>query len=168
MTRPRDYSSFISYFKNLLKQRGKSRHDAEDLIQEAFLRLEKYCQQGHTVDNAEAFLTRTVLNLSVSEHRQEQLYRNGKMALDAEPLCDPAPTPDEVFAAEQRLYQIQTILDRVGERTREVYFLQRLGGFSYAEIAQRFNCSVSSIEKHIASATTALADERYHGNLQDN
>ncbi len=167
MGRPREYFGYVSYFKTFLKGRGKTREDAEDLIQEAFLRLESYCRQGNTVENAEAFLMRTVLNLSISEHRHEHRYLEGKTSLDCEPLCDPAPTPDEVFSAEQRLNQIQSILDRLGPRTREVFFLHRLGGFSYAEIAKRFNCSVSMIEKHIASAATAIAYERYHGNLRD-
>jgi RNA polymerase sigma-70 factor (ECF subfamily) len=167
MSRASEYSSYVTYFKRFLKARGKRREDAEDLIQEAFLRLEKYCQQGNTVENAEAFLTRTMLNLSVSDHRHERPYLEGRTSLDSEILCDPAPTPDEVFAAEQRLQQIQAILDRVSQRTREAYFLHRLGGFSYAEIAKRFNCSVSLIEKHIASAATAIAHERYHGKLLD-
>jgi RNA polymerase sigma factor (sigma-70 family) len=162
-----DYQRYLTYFRRFLKSRGKTREDAEDLIQEAFLRLERYCRQGNKVENTEAFLTRTVMNLSISEHRQENSYLEGKTSLDHEPLLDPAPSPDEVFAAEQRLKKIQTILDRVSPRTREAYFLHRLGGFSYAEIAKRFHCSVSMVEKLIASAATAIAYERHQGGLRD-
>jgi DNA-directed RNA polymerase specialized sigma24 family protein len=36
--------------------------------------------------------------------------------------------------------------------------MHRLYGLSYAQIAQNLGLSVSSIEKHIASALAALAD----------
>jgi RNA polymerase sigma factor (sigma-70 family) len=162
-----DVPFFLASFRSYLKKRGKSREDAEDLIQEAFLRLEQYCQKGNEVDCVEAFLRRTVMNLAVSEHRSEQRFLDGKMSLDSEELRDPSPTPDEVFAAEQRLRQLQTILDRVSRRVRDVYFMHRLGGFSYADIAARFNCSVSLVEKQIASAATAITYERLHGQLQE-
>jgi RNA polymerase sigma-70 factor (ECF subfamily) len=160
--------AIVANFKNFLKKRGKSPEDAEDLIQEAFLRLERYCQTGNQVECPEAFLRRTVMNLSASDHRRaENRYVNRDASVESEPICDSAPTPDEVFAAEQRLKQLETILDRVGRRAREVYFMHRLGGFSYADIAERFNCSVSLIEKDIASAQAAVTYERCHGQLKE-
>ena len=49
-------------------------------------------------------------------------------------------------------------LDAVSRRTRDVFFMQRFDGLSYAQIAQRLGVSISAVEKHIASALTILAD----------
>jgi len=49
--------------RRLLRSRGRSLDDTDDLIQEAFLRLQLYCRD-HQVEQPEAFLVRTVLNLS--------------------------------------------------------------------------------------------------------
>jgi RNA polymerase sigma-70 factor (ECF subfamily) len=65
--------------------------------------------------------------------------------------------PDEVFAAEQRLLGMKEALDRVSTRTREVFFMHRLQGFSHMEIARKLGVSKSAVEKHVASAITALA-----------
>lgn len=146
--------------RNYLRRRGRTPEDAEDLVQEAFLRLELYCRAGNVVLEPEAFLMRTALNLSVSHHRHEQRSPIDKRTLDTLALIDMSETPDEAFAAEERLEHIKQILDAVGRRTRDIFFLHRLGGFSYAEIAQRLGISVSAIEKHIASAAAALALER--------
>jgi RNA polymerase sigma factor (sigma-70 family) len=70
------------------------------------------------------------------------------------------PSPDEVFAAEQRLNRMKQTLEAVSMRTREIFFMHRLQGFSHAEIAARLNISKSAVEKHIASAVTILAIER--------
>jgi RNA polymerase sigma-70 factor (ECF subfamily) len=55
---------------------------------------------------------------------------------------------------------MRAALDRANPRTREVFFMHRLYGFSHAEIARRLSISISAVEKHVASAVTVLALER--------
>lgn len=156
--------SLLARLKALLTRRGRSREDAEDLIQEAFLKLEQYCRRGLEVRSVEAFLKQTVSNLSASEFRTERPYIKGRVELDDELLRDPTPSPDEVFAAEQRLEQIRKLLPL---RTRQVYFMHKFGGYGYAEIAERLGCSISLVEKILAGAVTKIAHERSHGRLRD-
>jgi len=49
-------------------------------------------------------------------------------------------------------------LDAVSRRTRDIFFMQRLEGLTYVQIAQRLGVSVSAVEKHIASALAVLAE----------
>jgi RNA polymerase sigma-70 factor (ECF subfamily) len=53
---------------------------------------------------------------------------------------------------------MRNALDSVSRRTRDVFFMQRLDGLSYAQIAERLSISVSAVEKHIASALAILAN----------
>ena len=142
--------------ESLLKRRGRTREEAEDLIQEAFLRVKIYCDRGGKVKAPEAFLVRTVLNLArdarALEHRE--LYVAEPVETLVIPDC--GPTPDEVLAAEDRLKELERTLDAINPRTREIFFMHRLDGLSYAQIADHFDISVSSIEKHIARAMSAL------------
>jgi RNA polymerase sigma-70 factor (ECF subfamily) len=146
--------------RNYLRRRGNTREDAEDLVQEAFLRLELYCREGHKVLQPEAFLMRTAINLSVSRYRHDQRspVRSQTVPLQLIGLAD--ASPDEVFQAEERLEHIRRVLDAVSRRTRDIFLLHRIGGFSYAEIAQQMAISVSAVEKHVASAAATLAVDR--------
>jgi RNA polymerase sigma factor (sigma-70 family) len=146
--------------KNLLRRRGATPDQAEDLVQEAVLRLHAYTRQGNQVQNQEAFLTRTALNLAVDQHRHARLDSYESEPVENLDLPDLEPAPDEVFAAEQRLMKMQAALERANARTRDVFFMHRLYGFSHAEIARRLGISVSAVEKHVASAVTILAMER--------
>jgi len=59
----------LVHFARLMKvcrRRGRSHEEAEDLIQEAFLRLHKYCRDSQVRDQ-EAFPCRTVSNLAINE-----------------------------------------------------------------------------------------------------
>ncbi len=65
--RPEHFGRLLKY----LRRKGRSREDAEDLIQEAMLRLHVYAKDDAVV-NEEAFLRRAVHNLH-SAHRRHDL-----------------------------------------------------------------------------------------------
>ena len=150
------------YFRRLrmlLLRRGRTREEAEDLIQDAFLKMQEYCERGGQVRQPEGFLVRTVLRLAANARRDA--HRNLYYEEPVENLTlivDTTPTPDEVLAADQCLERMRDALDAVSRRTRDVLFMQRLDGLSYAQIAQRLGVSISAVEKHIASALAILAD----------
>ena len=146
--------------QQMLRLRGATHEHAEDLVQEALLRLHIYTREGGRVQNQEAFLKRTAMNLAVDAHRHARRDRYEDAPVEELDLVDEGPTPDEVFVAEQRLTKMKDVLDRGNPRTREVFFMHRLQGFSHAEIATRLGISVSAVEKHVASAVTLLAIER--------
>jgi len=142
--------------EKLLRRRGRTREEAEDIIQEAFVRVKVYCDEGGVVNQPEAFLVRTVLNLArdVREHEHRELYV--AEAVETLTIADCSTKPDEVLAAEDRLRELERTLDAISPRTREVFFMHRLDGLTYAQIADHFDVSVSAIEKHIARAMSAL------------
>lgn len=150
----------LQKLRRLLRRRGASAPDAEDLVQEAVLRLHIYTREGGEVRDTNAFLFRTAMNLSVDTHRRSRLELYETAPVEELNIIDLAPAPDEVLAAEQRLERMKETLDRVSSRTREVFFMHRLQGFSHAEIAKQLRISISTVEKHIASAVTLLAIQR--------
>lgn len=143
--------------KRLLRHRGASPEDAEDLVQEAVLRLHVYVNAGNEVRNPESFVARTALNLAIDTARHAHAHLYDDTPIDELTLVDTKPRPDEILAAEERLISMRDALDRASPRTREVFFMHRLQGFSHAEIASRLGISKSTVEKHIASAVTLLS-----------
>jgi RNA polymerase sigma factor (sigma-70 family) len=156
----RGLTAQLHRLQTLLRRRGSTPEDAEDLVQEAVLRLFAYTQAGGEVRDQATFLKRTVLNLAVDAHRRAHADRFEREPVETLNLVDVGPAPDEVLAAEQRLLQMRRALDRVSPRTREVFFMHRLQGFSHAEIAERLGVSKSAVEKHVATAVTVLAMDR--------
>ena len=150
----------LRHLQKILLRRGATREDAEDLVQEAVLRLHVYSRGGGQVRDQAAFVTRCALNLAVDAHRHGRSALYERSPVEELELTDTGPRPDEVFEAEQRLVEMMQTLDRVSVRTRQVFFMHRLQGFSHAEIAEKLDVSKSAIEKHIASAVTILAMER--------
>jgi RNA polymerase sigma-70 factor (ECF subfamily) len=150
-----EYKLCIRNLRDLLRRRGRSREDADDLIQEAFLRLHAYCQEGE-VKRRDAFLTRTVLNLSVDLHRKEHRDLYVDEPSEDLVLVDLRPTPDEELVLSERLSRAEAVLQSLSFRTQQIFIMHRLEGHSCTQVAAHFGISVSAVEKHIARAVLAL------------
>jgi RNA polymerase sigma-70 factor (ECF subfamily) len=118
-----------AYFKRLLKflrRKGRSHEDAEDLIQEAMLRLHLYGQEVPVL-NEEAFLRHTVTNLSIDQYRRNRSDLREEVPFEElnarTPLVSTQSTPEEALEAQQRLGRIWAALDAVSLRTREIYWI---------------------------------------------
>lgn len=153
-----DIPPLIEKLRRVLRKRGRGVDDADDLIQEAFLRLQVYCRD-HTVDKPEAILVRTALNLSIDQSRHDDRspvdYGGG---LEKVTLIDPGPSPDAVYAGQERLQHWKRGLAALSPRRREVFLLNRLAGYSFRQIAATLGISLSMVEKHAARALLFLTD----------
>jgi RNA polymerase sigma-70 factor (ECF subfamily) len=142
----------IAYFQ----RRVRSREEAEDLTQEVFLRLSRRLDVEQ-VDNPEAFLFRTAVNLLRDRSRRGKTAASHLEAMvHREPTVEEL-SPERVVEGRQSLASVLRALDELDERTRDAFILHRLEGMRHAEIANLYGVSVSSIEKYIIKALAHLA-----------
>ncbi len=136
-------------------RRGVARDEADDLVQEAFLRLEGY-ERAHEVRSREAFLISTAVNLSIDQGRRAARTPavGFAEALAALPSTDAAP--DEVLAGRQRLAHLREGIAQLPEGTRRILLARRIDNLSFKAIAAREGMSVSAVEKRVARATLML------------
>jgi len=150
----RNWQAAFARVKAALLRRGRSAQDAEDLVQEAWVRLACYERQ-HEVERPEAFLMRTALNLSVDAHRAHT-NRGEEIVLDEVVLLDTSPSAEAVLLAKERTARLSVCLGRLTDKTREIFLAHRIEGMNYQEIARQHQLSVSTVEKHVAKATLLL------------
>lgn len=144
----------ISRVRAALMRRGRSVHEAEDLVQEAWVRMTCY-EREQVVAEPEAFLMRTALNLSIDAHRMSVTHGEQVMLEDVV-LVDAAPAVEDVLLARERMARLTECLGRLTERSRDIFLAHRVDGLTYREIAEQHDVSITTIEKHIAKATAQL------------
>jgi RNA polymerase sigma-70 factor (ECF subfamily) len=156
------WPKYFRKMRGVLARSGCGQAEIEDLMQDATVCLLEYYRHGVEVREPEAVLVRTVRRLALNHYRDA----HSDLYTDCPPekleLIDPGPTPEEVVLAEQCLNEMRRTLDAVSRRTREVVFLQRIHGYSYAQIAREMAMPVSTVEKHIARAMTVLLAKQQH------
>jgi RNA polymerase sigma factor (sigma-70 family) len=144
----------------MCRKRGCSREDANDLVQEAHLRLFDY-ERSTKVRDVESLLRRIVINLSITHYHRElaaPFTFESVVKLDKQGiLIDPAPGPERTMAAELELDSVVNALTAASPRTCQIFIAQR-AGYSYGEIAAAFAVKPTTIDKHVAIATLILKE----------
>jgi RNA polymerase sigma-70 factor (ECF subfamily) len=106
---------------------------AEDLVQDAFLRLEIEVRAGRTPDNVGAWLQRVANNLATSRARRVAVA-DRKLTELARPGTEPSPETAALEAEDARA--LRTALDELGPIDRRALVLAA-HGYRGPEIARR-------------------------------
>lgn len=152
-----DWMDVFARVRGALRRRGQTEHEAEDLVQEAWLRLVCYEDERQPVEQPEAFLMRTALNLSIDAHRMK-VGRGEHVVLEDVVLIDATPSTEAVVLARERMVRLAAGGGRLSDRTREVFLANRGHGMPYGEIAELYGISITAVHHHIAKATLRLTE----------
>ncbi len=128
--------------------------DAEDAVQETFLRLFSEVQSGRSISNVRAWVFQTAHNLAVDRHRRcareehwdEQAWRQVE-----ERLRTPGPDGQHAVLEEERLEYLRAALSRLTPQERRSMEL-RAEGLRYREIAEVLGIKISSVQIYLARA----------------
>ena len=150
-----NWRAIYSRVRSALMRRGRTSHEAEDLVQEAWVRM-AYYERDRPIEQPEAFLMRIALNLSVDAYRM-RVSHGEEVAVEDVVLIDLAPSADDVVLAKERIARLSHCLRRLSPKTRDIFLSYRLEDMTYQEIAARHGLSISTVEKHIARAMLYLA-----------
>ncbi|WP_431257630.1 RNA polymerase sigma factor [Roseateles chitinivorans] len=149
-----DWTRSFARVRSALMRRGRSSQEADDFVQEAWLRLACY-ESSQPVDRPEAFLMRTALNLSVDAHRARSTHGDHVLAENVV-LMDTAPGTEAIVLARERVARLSECVSRLRPKTRAILLAHRVDGRTYQDIALEHDLSISTVEKHVAKATLLL------------
>ncbi|NKY25147.1 sigma-70 family RNA polymerase sigma factor [Nocardia gamkensis] len=133
--------------------------DAEDTVQDAFLRWQAADQEY--VEVPEAWLTKIVTNLALDRLRSAQVRRERAVgAWMPEPLLDGDPMLGPAETAEQResvTLAVLTLMERLSPTERAVYVLREAFAYSHAEIAEILGITEAGSQQHAHRARRRIA-----------
>nr|WP_262894940.1 RNA polymerase sigma-70 factor [Hymenobacter negativus] len=130
----------------------KSRTDAEEIVQECFLKIWEKREQLRDDVPLKAYLFTTAHNAILNQLRRQQ-QRNRFQTYTAG--LAPGQVGNEVeFSELESLYQ--AALEQLPPKRREIFILSRQQGLSYPEIAQQLNLSVKTVEAQMTQALKFL------------
>lgn len=150
-------SPVLSYALRLVGDRNL----AEDIVQEAFMKLHVQFEQ---IREPRRWVYRTVHNLALNQRRGAARWvpletdgrENSGPSTD---LVDQQPLPDEQIARWEGIGLVRLTLDTLDERSREVVRLKFHDDLSYKEIAARTGLTAGHVGYILHHALKAMATE---------
>ncbi|MGY3090511.1 RNA polymerase sigma-70 factor (family 1) [Hymenobacter sp. UYAg731] len=130
----------------------KSRTDAEEIVQECFLKIWEKREQLRDDVPLKAYLFTTAHHAILNQLRRQQ--QRTRFQTYSAGLA-PGQVGNEVeFTELESLYQ--AALEQLPPKRREIFILSRQQGLSYPEIAQQLNLSVKTVEAQMTQALKFL------------
>ena len=149
-----------------LQRKTRGAEDAEDVVQEAFVRFHR---AGHDLAAKDARPLLFVIARNIQFDRWKAAGREGRRRsvddvhdLDAGPRAIASETPpaDLRLIGRQDLAAAAAVIRALPPKTRDAFLLHRFESLTYRQIAARLGVSVSMVEKHIAEALRQLKNSR--------
>jgi RNA polymerase sigma-70 factor (ECF subfamily) len=142
----------------------KNAQDAEDAMQEAFLRAFLALESFEGRANFYTWLTRIAINSALGMLRQR--HRHLEISLDStfrevaqntpQELRDLSPNPEQIFEQEQRRAKLMKAIHKLPARLRGTVQSRITGDCSVKEIAYQFNISQAAAKSRLYRARTRL------------
>lgn len=113
-----------------------NQHQAEDLLQELFLRVVKSIKRYNHRDNFDAWIYRIATNLLRDRIRKAVRLQDKLRQFDAGATeVDVSPDPAEQLANCEQYDQLQVAIQKLTAEQREVLLLRYYSGLSFQQIA---------------------------------
>jgi len=138
------YRDHATAIRRRLRARLGSADEANEIVQEAFVRL-LGARPADGIRDPGAFLNRIVRNLVVDRSRR-RLARPAHVAIDDESCIAVAPEQGQAIELEQMRERYKEVVASLPPRMRQVFVLHRVEGLGYKEIAQRLDISIRTVE----------------------
>jgi RNA polymerase sigma-70 factor (ECF subfamily) len=151
----RHHDSLIKF----LRRRLSIADDADDVAQEAYIRMMKY--QGSTeIKSPSAMLFRIALNVA-NDHGRAAQSRCASDHCDIEDyqLVSEQPSAERSVLAGQNLDLLLEVIEGLPPKCKQVFLLSRAHGMTYSEIARHCGISVKMVEKQISRAVAACLEK---------
>ena len=137
-------------------------HDAEDITQEAFIRVFRSLDK-YKPGTFEGWMHRIVTNLFLDMARRKQRIRFEGLAEDAaERLKGREPTPAQVYDDAHLEPDIQAALDSLAPEFRAAVVLCDIEGLSYEEIAATLGVKLGTVRSRIHRGRAQLREALEH------
>ncbi|MEO8448763.1 MAG: RNA polymerase sigma-70 factor [Gemmatimonadota bacterium] len=132
-----------------------SRDAAEDLVQEAFVRVWEHRAQLRPYTSPRGYLYRVLRNLITDDYRRRRLRDQWAawQHQDGETLI---PSPAMDLEADQLAAAASKAIAALPERRRDVFVLGHFHGLSYKEIAEALGITRRTVANHMSLALNEL------------
>lgn len=147
------FKSNAKYLRNYLYFKFGNEDQADDMTQDAFIKLWENCGNVPP-EKAKSFLYTVANNATLNQIAHQKVVLN--YAQNHAPGHLTNQNPEFLLEEEQFKAKLEKSIQNLTEAQRTAFLLNRIEGKKYAEIAEMLDISVKAVEKRIHGALVSL------------
>lgn len=140
---------------------GVSPPEADEVIQETFLRLYQHLHAGGREDNLRGWVFRVAHNKCINELKSRRYHAVGEgeqwFELSTE-RADLMPGPEELLLHKEKMVRVHAAISTLSEQQKQCLYL-RAEGFRYREIGEILGVTISTVAESLRRAIKKLSKE---------
>ncbi|MEU5727381.1 RNA polymerase sigma factor SigJ [Micromonospora sp. NPDC047738] len=143
--------------------------EAEDVVQEAFLRTHQTLRRDEAISSPRAYIATLVTRLSIDQLRSARARRERYVGeWLPEPLVTGPSPADHAETADSLSLAFLVLLETLSPRQRAAFLLREVFDYPYAEVADIIGTDVDSTRHLVAKARAHVQERRprYHASRQ--
>ena len=144
-----------------------NRADAEDLLQEAFMRAFVGYRRSQEIANPKAWLFRIMRNAYINRYHQAKReaanvsYEDTIEGKISEVYASSEDDPEKKFFSQFLDSEIEEALSSISEQFRETVILCDVSGLSYEEASEVLDCPVGTVRSRLSRGREMLFEKLY-------
>jgi RNA polymerase sigma-70 factor (ECF subfamily) len=152
---------------NLARWLCRDEHDAQDVVQESFLRAVRFIGQCRD-DEPRAWLLKIVRNTCSTLRSRRHMPLTTDETLERV-SSSPSSQPDRSFQRAQRASDVRGAIESLPDEFREAVVLREIEGLSYKEVASVIGVPIGTVMSRLSRARERLKDllVEYRGEVSD-
>ena len=155
------YTHESAKLQRYLTRRVGILEDAEDLVQDAYMRMLAAPVEAESLRSPKAFLFAVASNLAIDSIRRKRRERiavgamNGPETVlngDQIDLICPTPNPEQQVDHLIQINQVVAGLEGLSRKCRVAFLMHKFMDMPYSEVARALGVTVSMVEKYLSQA----------------
>ncbi|WP_158968623.1 RNA polymerase sigma factor [Paraglaciecola sp. L3A3] len=146
------------FLKRFLMKYLKSEQTVEDVVQEVYIKAHN-AELSKEIEFPKAFLFTIAKNLALNElskkSYQRTVYLEDCSSEENDPIGD---SLEHEIDANKAVDIYCKAMSELPEKCRKVFLLRKIHGLKHQTIAEQLEISLSSVEKHLKTATLSCRD----------
>jgi RNA polymerase sigma-70 factor (ECF subfamily) len=140
---------------NLARWLCHSEHDAQDIVQESFLRAVRFIDQCRD-DEPRTWLLKIVRNTCHTWHARRRTASTSDEMLNQVPSA--STSPDRALERAQQASDVHRAIESLPDEFREAVVLREIEGLSYKEVAAVIGVPIGTVMSRLSRARERLKD----------
>lgn len=146
------YQSFAPQMMLVCRRYAKSSCDAEDIMQEGFIKVFRYLKDFRFNGSFEGWIRRIMITTALNFYKKKRIYQNeAELTYLPEGVVNEQEVISNLAQAE-----IMKLVNNLPKGYRKVFSLNTIEGYSHKEISQMLHISINTSKSQLNRARMSL------------